>query len=129
MKKRLLIVLLVGLLICFFACSNVKKDTSGKVNKADTSGMDFDFSDEKKPDATDGGKEVAAGMTITKEGTYKITGDFVGPVVIDAGKEDVQLILEDASITATDGIVTASSVALISTRRGRIIHIHCSGFS
>ena len=103
MKKRLLIVLLVGLLICFFACSKAGKDTESKVDKADTSGMDFDFSDEKKPDITDGGEEVTPGMTITKEGTYKITGDFAGPVVIDAGKEDVQLVLEDASITAANG--------------------------
>ena len=103
MKKRLLIVLLAGLLICFFACSKAGKDTGSKVNKADTSGMDFDFSDEEKPNTPGGGETVTAGMTITKEGTYKITGDFTGPVVIDAGKDDVQLILENASITATNG--------------------------
>ena len=43
-------------------------------------------------------------VTISKAGTYTLTGDLQGRVVVDAGKNDkVELILQNLTVTAADG--------------------------
>lgn len=43
-------------------------------------------------------------VTITRAGSYTLTGDLQGCVVVDAGKNDkVELILQDLTVTAADG--------------------------
>ena len=54
--------------------------------------------------ASDKGVSVSGStVTIISEGKYHLTGSFSGNIVVEVGKTDhVQLILENANITATD---------------------------
>ena len=43
-------------------------------------------------------------LTITKAGTYILSGEYKGMIVVEAGEEDkVQLVLENATITNENG--------------------------
>ncbi|MBQ8469976.1 MAG: carbohydrate-binding domain-containing protein [Clostridia bacterium] len=49
-------------------------------------------------------KESGSKVTITKEGTYVLTGTYKGQVVVKVGDSDkVQLVLKNASISNSDG--------------------------
>lgn len=95
------------LFLCFYACDGTgKKENLGTVDApdlTDTSGMDFAFTDKDMSGAGSGGKELSAGQTITAAGTYRLTGNVTGPVVIDAGEAKIQLVLEDTTVSGSDG--------------------------
>lgn len=110
MKKWIFAVvpaLLLLLILCLFACDGTgKEENTGTVDapeQADTSGMDFDFTDRDMSGTESGGTELSVGQIITAEGVYRLTGNVSGPVVIDAGEAKIQLVLENATISCSDG--------------------------
>ena len=107
MKKGWIALILAGV-FCLFACRGGNGNFSGNgavddPDRADTSGMDFAFTDRDTSGAASGGTELSAGQTITAAGTYRLTGDVTGPVVIDAGTAKVQLVLDNATVSCSDG--------------------------
>ena len=101
------VMLLLLVFLCFYACDGKGKEENGvKVDapdRADTTGMDFDFTDRDMSDTVSGGTEVSVGDTITAEGVYRFTGNITGPVVIDAGTAKVQIVLENTVVSCSDG--------------------------
>lgn len=83
------------------------------VNKADTSDMDFSFEDEDtnaEPVPEETKAQTSAGTkhenvtNITKGGTYTLKGEIKDTTVtVDAGDEDVTIILDGASIKNSKG--------------------------
>lgn len=74
------------------------------------------------PTATDGVSEQNGTITITKGGTYRMSGDYTGQVKVQAPKTDkVQLILDGVNITNEIGPainVASADEAVIYTSRG-----------
>ena len=74
------------------------------------------------PTATDGVSEQNGTITITKGGTYRMSGDYTGQVKVQAPKTDkVQLILDGVNITNETGSainVASADEAVIYTSRG-----------
>ena len=74
------------------------------------------------PTATDGVSEQNGTITITKGGTYRMSGDYTGQVKVQAPKTDkVQLILDGVNITNETGPainVASADEAVIYTSRG-----------
>jgi hypothetical protein len=74
------------------------------------------------PTATDGVSEQNGTITITKGGTYRMSGDYTGQVKVQAPKTDkVQLILDGVNITNETGSainITSADEAVIYTSRG-----------
>ena len=132
--KKIISLLLVTALILTFAGCSKKKSKSGEselttlpaenlLSPADTSEMDFTFSDRDK-DASYGaltasiafsnsGSKVSgsgasangASVTVSAEGTYLISGAASNArLTVDAPKEDkIQLVLDGLSLTSDDG--------------------------
>ena len=74
------------------------------------------------PTTTDGVSEQNGTITITKGGTYRMSGDYTGQVKVQAPKTDkVQLILDGVNITNETGSainVASADEAVIYTSRG-----------
>ena len=74
------------------------------------------------PTATDGVSEQNGTITITKGGTYRMSGDYTGQVKVQAPKTDkVQLILDGVNITNEIGPainIASADEAVIYTSRG-----------
>lgn len=128
MRKLTAILLLLSLLFTMILCGCSKKaenktgmdETDGSnttVSKADTSGMDFGFSDEDTS-TTDSGSgttvDISNNTTITSSGTklynitsggsYTLSGAITDTMVtVDAGEADVTIILDGATIKNNDG--------------------------
>jgi len=102
-----LVVLISAVAVCFSSCNkegviqnNGKTDNA---DQADTSQMDFGFTDRELSGSAEGGEILAPGTTITKAGTYRISGSFPECLVVDAGENKVQIILENANLSCADG--------------------------
>ncbi|MBQ3000376.1 MAG: carbohydrate-binding domain-containing protein [Oscillospiraceae bacterium] len=86
--------------------NNGNTGNTGEVEEpgtSDVSEMDFSFTERELSAEATGGEQLKAGTQITRAGTYRISGNYSGTVVIDAGDNKVQLILDNANITAADG--------------------------
>ena len=82
------------------------------------------------PTATDGVSEQNGTITITKGGTYRMSGDYTGQVKVQAPKTDkVQLILDGVNITNETGSainITSADEAVIYTSRGSTCLLYTS---
>ena len=89
--------------------------------------LTWDSSDEKaidlaNPAAADGVNVNNGTITITADGTYRLSGEYNGQVKIEAGKSDtVRLVLDNAKITNSTGPainVAGAGEAIIYTASG-----------
>lgn len=80
-------------------------DTTADVEAPDVSGATTIALSGQSATATGTGAEVTDGMvTITAGGTYVVTGTMTeGRILVNAPKEEVTLVLQDAAITCTTG--------------------------
>ena len=80
-------------------------DTTADVEAPDVSGATTIALSGQSATATGTGAEVTDGMvTITAGGTYVVTGTITeGRILVNAPKEEVTLVLQDASITCSTG--------------------------
>lgn len=80
-------------------------DTTADVEAPDVSGATTIALSGQSATATGTGAEVTDGMvTITAGGTYVVTGTMTeGRILVNAPKEEVTLVLQDASITCSTG--------------------------
>lgn len=80
-------------------------DTTADVEATDVSGATTIALSGQSATATGTGAEVTDGMvTITAGGTYVVTGTMTeGHILVNAPKEEVTLVLQDASITCSTG--------------------------
>ncbi len=80
-------------------------DTTADVEAPDVSGATTIALSGQSATATGTGAEVTDGMvTITAGGTYVVTGTMTeGRILVNAPKEEVNLVLQDASITCSTG--------------------------
>ena len=80
-------------------------DTTADVEAPDVSGATTIALSGQSATATGTGAEVTDGMvTITAGGTYVVTGTMTeGRVLVNAPKEEVTLVLQDAAITCSTG--------------------------
>ncbi len=111
MKKRI-IALILSVAFCLAGCGG-GNETQPPVNNpetvegadtADVSKMEFSFTDRELSHTVEGAVDYAPGATITREGVYRLSGSIGGPIVVAAGENDkVQLVLDGANISCTDG--------------------------
>ena len=80
-------------------------DTTADVEAPDVSGATTIALSGQSATATGTGAEVTDGMvTITAGGTYVVTGTMTeGRILVNAPKEEVTLVLQDAAITCSTG--------------------------
>ena len=80
-------------------------DTTADVEAPDVSGATTIALSGQSATATGTGAEATDGMvTITAGGTYVVTGTMTeGRILVNAPKEEVTLVLQDASITCSTG--------------------------
>ncbi len=129
MKKTIISLLsVISLLLC--ACGQGTVETSvntemPELSAADTSGMDFSFSD--RDYSTDYNEETAKALgesyEITAEGTYVLSGDITDTTVkITVGdKEKVWLVLDNANIRNSQGpaiFVVSGDKVFITAKEG-----------
>ena len=117
-RKLLIVLLALALTIAMTACGGKTKDAetgqstatgvTEESSSADTSALlESDLFTERDLDPTytdataiDLSKETGSAVTITKEGTYVLSGSYDGQIVVKAGDQDkVQLVLDGVTLT------------------------------
>jgi hypothetical protein len=103
-----LAVLVSAVAVCFSSCNGGEggSENSGTTDNADltdTSQMDFAFTDRELSAEAAEGTPLSSGQTVVNAGTYRISGSFAGPLVVDAGNNKVQIIFDNASLSCADG--------------------------
>ena len=118
MKKRLLIPLSVLALLTMVGCSTSSANTNTNTNVDTNIGSDYDYNEEitiEEPETieveevntefeitTEDGEYSKSGSiyTITKAGTYTLTGKLEGQILVEAGDDD-EVVLELNGVTIT----------------------------
>lgn len=118
MKKRLLIPLSVLALLTMVGCSTSSANTNTNTNVDTNIGSDYDYNEEitiEEPETieveevntefeitTEDGEYSKSGSvyTITKAGTYTLSGKLEGQILIEAGDDD-EVVLELNGVTVT----------------------------
>ena len=93
-----------------YQATEIPENTYGKYSEND---IDYTYDESKSTlitlsdttaDITGEGASLKDNiLTISKEGTYVLSGNFKGQIKVDSNDSNVQIVLNNASITSTDG--------------------------
>lgn len=117
MKKILLLITSLMLVICLAACSvsvneiNNKSTSDEQATSVVAEYSDFDLTDISAISDIQNVDASLDTIKITKKGNYKISGNYNGNIIIDAGEEKVILILDNAAISSSNGAPISVSSA------------------
>ena len=105
MKKWFTILLTILLVLSGCKKEENNEIDSDDVSYADTSGMEFSFTD-RDLDSSIGSNAITlneSNVEITKEGTYVLSGNYTSVNIAVGDKEKVQLVLKNATIENENG--------------------------